>query len=313
LGQCNRCKGSGRIRTKVRSSWEIITGQPGTMTCPRCNGSGQFTGGGSSGSGSSWGSSNRSSSSRPPRENHRHTKSCRGSSCYNSIEYDDRWTNIPDYCKSCSSTWHEKQCGQDGCSNTIRYKNTFTNIATYCNYCTKKRAEGCTAGRCSDCRGILWIPQGKNYTRCSKCSEANKRTKACKGQGCHNQITYYVSDTKQYDYCRECSNKRVRVDRQGNTLQARAKDGTVLFTFGRCSAPRDDRHGGDADRRREWANRGCYWVAMVGHEHETFIISENPVIDGFIQQSRHIDTSYSTAALRDGWRAMAIAVLSSAY
>ncbi|PWU22580.1 hypothetical protein C5B42_05670 [Candidatus Cerribacteria bacterium 'Amazon FNV 2010 28 9'] len=114
------------------------------------------------------------------------------------------------------------------------------------------------------------------------------------------------------EYCKTCSESRVKVNRnEKGTFQATKKDGTLLFTFGRCSAPPSHKQGGKADIKREWANRGYYWVAVPGTPHETYIIDRNPVVDGFIQQAGHMETTYSKEALHLGWIAMAIAVLGS--
>lgn len=222
--------------------------------------------------------------------------------------------------------WQEKRChglkGGNGCKtgSLIRYRTDWNKVPDLCPNCfagikaqKAQRETDFLTGRCEKCGYETRYHKDKRPPKlCKKCfdeREASKRTKPCKH--CGKEVVYYVGE-KEFDFCRDCNNLRLRVDRQGNTFQAHAKDGTVLFTFGRCSAPRENRLDGDAVRRREWANRGCYWVEMPGHEHETFIIASNPVVDGFIQQSSHIDTSYSTAALRNGWQALAIAVVSSA-
>ena len=300
---CGKCKGKGKVFLRGKwTEWDKIMGF-NMGTCPVCGGSCNDP---------NWGS-----------------KSCPGwkTWCFNTIDYKYGWDNVPDYCPGClqrkrdeerqereksrqsgqrssgsyssssggarsnqSSGWLEKTCngpkGGPYCGNTIRYRQDWSKIPDLCPGCIAK-IKAAKAER-----------------------ESRKRTKTC--PNCRGEIVYFVGE-KEYEYCRACGDKRLRVDKLGNTLQAKTKDGTVVITFGRCTAPPPNRQGGDADRRREWARNGYYWVAMPGSPHETFIVSKNPVEKGFITATTHIDTSYSTAALRNAWQAIAIAVLGSAY
>lgn len=278
MADCNRCGGTGRVRTKERSTWELMMGQPGMGTCPKCKGSGRYQGGSSGGD----------HRSQSPRETMWAEKTCSGlknSYCNNTIRYRKDWDKIPELCPSCRDKLKQLKAARDAEYRT---------------------------GKCENCGGETRYHMSKNPPKlCKSCfdrREANKRTKSCKR--CSQTIIYYIGE-KEFEYCKQCASLRVRVVRQNNSFQAIARDGSVLFTFGRCSFSRDDRRGGDAERRREWASRGYFWVAMNGRPHETFIVAQNPVVDGFIQAVDHRDTSYSTATLARAWGSMAIAVVSS--
>lgn len=128
-----------------------------------------------------------------------------GHECYNTIRYRSDWSNIPTHCNTCRDREIEKPCGTPGCTSTVRYKLHYREIPSYCGYCRKMMELKATRATCCDCRGVLWIPPGKNFKRCKNCSEANKRTKPCKNPLCSNVIEYFPDDEKQYDYCRTCS------------------------------------------------------------------------------------------------------------
>ena len=327
--ECGRCKGQGGRYVNRRSSgfFGIGTSSRDWVRCDACGGSGENPDYRSKRCSGCWNMieySAKTPSEKVPnycptcRDRMRAEKE-RERQNRQSQPRHEHHESRPSY----DNKWAEKTCpglkGGSYCGNTIKYRTDWDHIPDICPSCREKaknqkasRDAEFRTGRCEKCGGETRYHMSKQPPKlCKSCfeqREANKRTKPC--GHCGKELVYYVGE-KEFDYCRDCNNLRVRVDREGNTLQARAKDGTVLFTFGRCSAPRDDRHGVDADRRRAWANQGCYWVSMPGTPHETFIIASNPVVNGFIEQSQHVFTSYSTAALRNAWQTLAIAVLGS--
>lgn len=242
-------------------------------------------------------SHDRSRQDRPQKESNWREKSCpgvNGSYCGNTIKYRTDWDHIPDLCSSCKgkarsnrqqrperqqrprqdSNWREKTCK---CGQTIRYRIDWNHIPDLCPSCIAAEKD-------------KWREKP-----CPRCGKA---------------IRYRTDWNRPPNFCKTCEAAHVHVSRgdKPGTLQAEQKH-VVLFHFGRCSVPRGDRRGGDADRRREWATRGYWWVSMPGNPHETFILANEPVVDGFIQVNQHMDTSYSTDALRRAWAAMALAVI----
>lgn len=266
-------------------------------------------------------------------------KNCAQYGCNNTIRYQVGWDNVPSYCKRCETKqregWSATTCsgtGLFGCGKLIwSPPGKRFDLCPDCS--ARKKAEDAAKWKEKSCPGLkdqgycgktirYRIDWDKVPDICPDCREkakkaraereAKMREKPCATSGCSNIVKYNIDWDHPPSFCKSCSEQRVKVDRNDRgTLQARTKTGELLFTFGRCSPPKDDRHGGDADRRREWANRGYYWVALPGNPHETFIVDSNPVVDGFISSGNVKDVSFSSATLRSTWAMLAIAVVNS--
>lgn len=283
--QCGKCKGQGGRYRENRNrpkgglaSW--YTSSKEWIKCDVCNGSGV-------------------------NPNYRE-KQCER--CYRTIGYHKDAQYPPKYCQSCkgivaqekaakqrererqNAMWREKSCpglkGQGYCGKTIKYRVDWDKIPDIC----------------SDCR---------NKAKAQKAErDSKRRTKPCKR--CGSEIVYYT-DGKEFDFCKSCNDQRVKVDRnEKGTLQAKAKDGTLLFTFGRCTEPPPNKQGGKSDDKREWARKGYYWVSMPDNPHLTYIIDTNPVVDGFISKvstREHISTVYPSAWLKNLWETVSVALL----
>ncbi|GEM_PF-3650645 len=234
-------------------------------------------------------------------------KPCAQMGCTNVIRYKVGWKNVSNYCKRCENKrqqgWSASTCpgtGVFGCGKLIwSPPGKRFDLCPDCS--AKKRAERDSKRREKTCQGIKGGPYcGKTivyYTDskfvpdlCPDCRakakaakeerERNKRTKPC--PNCGNTITYFVGG-KEFDYCKTCSDMRLKVDRNDKgTLQARTKDGTLLFTFARCSYPKKGSTGEKAHMQYEWASRGYYYVAMPGNPHMSYIVDKNPVENGFL-------------------------------
>lgn len=267
------------------------------------------------------------------------TKDCEQWGCTNTIHYKLGWSEVPRYCRNCESK-RSKGFTAKTCSGSTFFGSCGKLIwvppgknYTMCQECSERdRAEKAAKWKEKRCEGFNGtscpniikynIDWDKVPSLCPSCiakakakREADKakwKEKPCAGTGCRNTIKYNTDWDHPPNLCNDCKEKRLKVDKNDKgTFQAKSKDGTVLFTFGRCSPPRADRLGGDADRRREWASRGYYWVSLPGNPHETFIVDRNPVVGGFLNIGDTKDISYSTAALRSTWAMLAIAIASN--
>ncbi len=238
-------------------------------------------------------------------------KVCSQFGCTNRIKYKVGWTNVSDYCGPCRKKreqgWSASTCpgtGLMGCGKLIWSPpgKRFT-LCRDCNQ--RKRAEEEAKWKEKACPGTQGKSCGKkiryntDWNRipdiCPDCikqakqakadREASKRTKPCKR--CGSSITYFEGG-REYDYCKNCNDLRVRVTKQGDNFQAVDK-GQVLFTFGRCRSPRRYSSGQQLSEKArlqaEWHNRGYWFLSLPGKMHETYIITKRPVEQGFVEAS----------------------------
>lgn len=277
---CYRCKGSGKVFKKGRFTAEDKFWGRNEESCPVCYGSGQDP---------NW-----------------RSKQC--SNCWNTIDYRADWDKVPDLCPSCreqkkrereaaKAKWREKSCkGFDGyCGNTIKYNVDWNKIPDLCPSCIAKAK----AKREAD--------------------KAKWREKPCAG-GCGTTIKYNTDWEHPPNYCKSCKEKQQRekesrlyVKPDGKNYRIENSRRETLATMGRCTMPPGNKTGPNADKQREYARNGYWWLALDGTPHLSYIFREKPVHDGkFLSLTKSVETrgptwfrnlvtSYAVATLSESW------------
>lgn len=207
------------------------------------------------------GSQNRNS--RPSSESNWREKSCPGTGgnyCGNTIKYRTDWDNIPDLCPSCKNSakanrqqrlprqsrddgWREKTCR---CGGTIRYRYNWNRIPDLCPNC---------------------IAAEKNKWREKPCPE------------CGKAIRYSTDWDHPPNICKSCKETKLHVTSDGKNYRIENQR-VLVATMGRCTAPDSSKTGPNADKQREYARNGYWWLALPGEPHLSYIFREKPVKDG---------------------------------
>lgn len=205
--------------------------------------------------------------------------------------------------------WQEKPCpglkGESGCSsrNTIRYRTDWSRIPDLCPACIakikEKKAENAAKWQEKPCPGL----RGES------------------GCASRSTIKYRTDWDRIPDICPDCVSKikarkaqndaKLFVKQDGRNFSIENNKRELLATMGPCTS--SNKNGPNADKQREYASKGYWWLALAGEPHLSYIFREKPVQDGkLLSLTVSIETRGPTW-FRDLVRTSAIASLAESW